>query len=197
MNYCQKSDMSIVYKLTEKHLTVHDAGRQKVKLAAQLLSNTTASAIRRVHALGYELRNPLNTADFIELVNNWFDIFNSKLFKAQNTATKKPFGKQLKEQEEFLVNVTNIMLNPLVPNKKAIHPFQKGIIISNNSLRQLHSYVQKKYGMSYILTHRLQQDILENFFSAIRRGGGLHDHPSPLQFKYRMRKYLLGISLSR
>ena len=35
----------MAYKLTERHLTVEGTGRMRVKLAAQLLSNTVAKAI--------------------------------------------------------------------------------------------------------------------------------------------------------
>ena len=54
-------------------------GRQKVKLAAQLLSNTTANAIRRCYSLGIEIYEAIETADFFQLVNDWFDVLNSKL----------------------------------------------------------------------------------------------------------------------
>lgn len=45
---------------------------------------------------------------------------------------------------------------------------------------------------SDILTYRLNQDVLDNFFGVIRSKGGLHDHPTPLEFKYRLRSYILG-----
>lgn len=35
----------MAYKLTERHLTVEGTGRMRVKLAAQLLSNTVAKTI--------------------------------------------------------------------------------------------------------------------------------------------------------
>lgn len=34
--------------------------------------------------------------------------------------------------------------------------------------------------------------MLENSFGAMRARGGLHDHPDALQFKYRLRSYILG-----
>lgn len=34
--------------------------------------------------------------------------------------------------------------------------------------------------------------MLENFFGVIRSKGGLHDHPDQLEFKYRLRSYILG-----
>lgn len=36
------------------------------------------------------------------------------------------------------------------------------------------------------------ENVLENFFGVIRARGGLHDHPDALQFKYRLRSYILG-----
>lgn len=49
-----------------------------------------------------------------------------------------------------------------------------------------------RYNLKYILTYRLNQDVLENFFGVIRAKGGLHDHPDQLEFKYRLRSYILG-----
>ena len=42
------------------------------------------------------------------------------------------------------------------------------------------------------MTYRLNQDPLESFFGIIRAIGGLHDHPTALEFKFRLRNYLLG-----
>lgn len=52
--------------------------------------------------------------------------------------------------------------------------------------------LKSRFGVKYILTYRLNQDILENFFGVIRAKGGLHDHPDQLEFKYRLRSYILG-----
>lgn len=48
------------------------------------------------------------------------------------------------------------------------------------------------FNAKYLLTYRLNQDVLENFFGVIRSKGGLHDHPDQQEFKYRLRLYLLG-----
>lgn len=71
-------------------------------------------------------------------------------------------------------------------------PFQKGIIISIESLKKLYVDLQGDFNLSYLLTYQLNQDPLEGLFSIIRAIGGLHDHPSALQFKYRLRNYLMG-----
>lgn len=67
-----------------------------------------------------------------------------------------------------------------------------GILISNRALQMLFEDQQRRFHCQYLLTRRLNQDVIENFFGIIRAKGGLHDHPSPLEFKYRLRSYILG-----
>lgn len=43
-----------------------------------------------------------------------------------------------------------------------------------------------------MITYRLNQDLLENFFSFIRSIGCAYDHPTPLDFKYQLKRYILG-----
>lgn len=64
--------------------------------------------------------------------------------------------------------------------------------MTNSSLRLLFEDLKKRFSTKYILTYRLNQDVLEIFFGAIRSKGGLHDHPDTLEFKYRLRSYILG-----
>lgn len=84
------------------------------------------------------------------------------------------------------------MSNAILPNKNTMEFFQKGIVMSCNALEMLYVYLNEHYNVQFIYTYRLNQDILENFFFAIRSKGGLPDHSSPKQFKYRIRKYILG-----
>lgn len=64
--------------------------------------------------------------------------------------------------------------------------------MSNNSVQLLYEDVKRRFQKKYILTYRLNQDVLENFFGAIRSKGGLYDHPDAIEFKYRLRSYILG-----
>lgn len=76
--------------------------------------------------------------------------------------------------------------------KKTLQTFQKGILISIKSIKLLFKDMNMKYNISYILTHRLNQDSLESFFSLIRSRGGLNDHPTPLNALHRIRIIVLG-----
>lgn len=64
--------------------------------------------------------------------------------------------------------------------------------MTNTSLQLLLQDMKRRFSIKYLLTYRLNQDVLEIFFGAIRSKGGLHDHPDALEFKYRLRSYILG-----
>lgn len=108
---------------------------------------------------------------------------------------QEPFGLELEKQKEILLNMNAFLSGEIFPpsKKRKSVPFKTGIIMSNNALIMLHEYLGEKYNMKYICTSRLNQDVLEHFFGAIRSKGGLNNHPSPKEFKYRLRKYILGI----
>lgn len=59
-------------------------------------------------------------------------------------------------------------------------PFQKGVIISINSVLEITNYLIEDKGYSYVLTGYLSQDIVENLFSILR---AKHQIPNALQFK--------------
>lgn len=82
---------------------------------------------------------------------------------------------------------------PIIPGKKGLEHFQRGVLMSNKPLVMLFDYAKQNSNVEYICTHWLNQDVLEHLFGAIRSKGGLNDHPSPKEFKYRLRKYILGI----
>jgi len=70
--------------------------------------------------------------------------------------------------------------------KKTLMPFQKGILMNNNSLRNLFADMKEMYNIKYIITRRLKQDVLENCLSFLRGMGAANTHPTPLNFRYRL-----------
>lgn len=105
---------------------------------------------------------------------------------------KKAFGLALEIQNGIIDKMTATISSLRAKGKRCLLPFQKGIIISNNSLKLLYEDLKTRHDVKYILTYHLNQDVLENFFGAIRSKGGLHDHPNALEFRYRLRAYILG-----
>ena len=81
------------------------------------------------------------------------------------------------------------------PGKASQLTFQKGIQKSIMALIHLRKYkkLTTKGEVEYIMTNRVGQDCLERFFGYLRsKGGGLNDHPTPMELKYRIRSCILG-----
>lgn len=126
-------------------------------------------------------KNCTDTAEFLEQINDWFDIFNSK-YSNKCKPSEIPYGCNLEKQNELLYNISNIMREIKVQRHKSV---------SNTSLEQLLPYLQEIYcndfKITYILTNRLNQDCLENLFSFLRGMGATNDQPSALNLRYRLR----------
>lgn len=61
----------------------------------------------------------------------------------------------------------------------------KGILVSNISLKNLMEDLKNVYGLQYVLTRKLNQDILENLFSLLKgMAGSASNNITVLDFKY-------------
>ncbi|KAL1489510.1 hypothetical protein ABEB36_013468 [Hypothenemus hampei] len=170
------------------------AQRQRVKYAAKLFSNTMSAAIYRCGALDYlsEDMNWTECGELFKLVNDWFDIFNVSVPVSDSRTRNRAYGLAIQEQDEILDKMSQKIKNLKVKGRQQMLPFQNGILMSNNALKMLLLDLQRRFDIQYILSRRLNQDVLENFFGIIRAKGGLHDHPNALEFKYRLRSYIMG-----
>lgn len=185
-----KSEISTCHKLSEKHIECVKAERQNVGLAAQLLSHSVATALCH-YKPGFNKILSENTGKFIEVISNWYDIMNSYT-STETLCTKKAYGLNLSEQNKCLDKMYELIFSMRCNGKNTLQTFQKGILISITSTKLLFEDLKQKYNIDYILTHRLNQDSLESYFSTIRSRGGLHDHPTPLNAMYRIRIIVLG-----
>ena len=93
--------------------------------------------------------------------------------------------------------MTNYISKLRVGKAIGLKPFQKAILLSNRSLKEMFLYIQDKYSsakftIQYLLTDRLNQNISENFFCYIGAMGALNTKPSALQLKHRIKWYMLG-----
>lgn len=202
----QTGDIKIAHKVSLKHFPKKQTvQRQNVKLAAQLFSNSVAGAIRRLDSLSKT--NPESfsrmpqetesTAEFLKKCNDWFDIFNTTRPIIDSRPTKKAFGYHdaFSKQSEILLDVLETVREMRVPGNEELLPFQKGIVQNIRGIFMLLEYLKEVSNgeIKYIMTDRINQDCLERFFGYLRnKGGGMHDHPSPLQLKYRLRSSILG-----
>jgi len=140
--------------------------------------------------------NSEEAAYVIKLCNDWFDIFNAKCMYGKHDG-KNAYGVDIEKQNSILNNMTTFITELRLSRHKSLLLFQKGIIVSNTSLQEMLPYLQEKYStsnfkVSYIITYRINQDVLEHFFSFIRSIGGAYGHPTPLNFTHRLKLYILG-----
>jgi len=184
------TELSVCHKLSNEHLICEGSQRQKVKLATQLISHTTATALKHYEPISDKKLNS-DTAEFIELINNWFDLANVSHPNDNSTPFKAPYGLFLEEQNALLDKVYDFIFNMRCINKSNLQLFQKALLMNINGTRKLLNIV-KEHGLKYLLTSKSNQDALENLFGQLRTRGGLNDHPSPLNALYRLRMIILG-----
>lgn len=78
------TELNVFHKLTCEHLTCDGPLRQKVRLATQLLSQTTVTGIQNYQPIDdTKLLN--DTVNLIESVNNWFDLANFSQLNYKNS----------------------------------------------------------------------------------------------------------------
>jgi len=111
---------------------------------------------------------------------------------AETLYTKKAYRLNLEKQNKCLDVMYELIYSMRCNGKNTLQAFQKGILISIKSIKLLYEDLKQKYNINYILTHRLNQDSFESYFSTIRSRGGLHDHPTPSNAMYRIRIIVLG-----
>jgi hypothetical protein len=179
------------FKLSEAHINCVKSQRQSVKLAAQLLSHTTATALKR-YKPGINSSLCDNLAKFIAETNDWFDVMNSHIVDVFGFPCKGAYGLHEHQQNAALDTFMHTVETMRCCTKNSMQEFQKGIVMSTKSIKNLLVDVRSRFGMTYLLTHRLNQDALENTFSQLRTNGGLNDHPTPLNALYRLRMIILG-----
>lgn len=199
----QSGDIRIAHKLTPGHFPPpQHVRRQKVSLATQLFSNSVSAGIKRLVDLAQTLpdqfrpmpEESMDTAEFLKLMNDWFDIMNTHKPIHDSRPTKKAYGykESLEQQNVVLLKAQQAVLQMRKVGWNKLLPCQKGIVQNTTALLGLLQYLRSEGSVDYIITARLNQDDLERLFGYIRsKGGGLHDHPSQLQFKWRLRKCML------
>ncbi len=91
------TEISPAFKLSELHFDCKGTERMNVPLAAELFSHTTATCLRRYFPNDVEA---IKLADFIEMVNYWFDVMNSYTHKGP--WYKRAYGLELEHQDKVL-----------------------------------------------------------------------------------------------
>lgn len=133
LNSC---DLKIAFNLSRLHLDVKGNQRQSVKLAAQVFSNRNAKAIEYCGKQKFFSHNNWHVmSKVLSLFNDWFDLFNCQSKFGKHSGLRA-YGVDLQNQDNILNQMDEFISNMRTPKRSTLLPFQKGILLSNQSLRQ-------------------------------------------------------------
>ncbi len=197
-------ELKLNHKLKPAHISCRGNQRQRVILAAQVFSRRTAKALLAVSPEKKE------QADVIELINASFDVLNSRSAeghkeydyalgwesKFKKTTTQLEILSRAKEElgNMRVIDIKHYQKSGIKKPVKSPLPFQKGWLVSIDSAIELYEKMRAKYNASFLMTSRINQDILENLFSRIRYIAGANTHPGCVEFMNRLRLVVLGKS---
>ena len=190
------SDLNPAPKLSPAHIHVSGQDKQKVFLATQLLSQTTANCLSSFFPNDDTMQAMSN---FFSDVNNVFDIFNSKTEIHPSNLLGNAYGLNLEEQDAVLDRFYDTInnLRAVWDNKKGCktshQPWQLGMLQCINALRPLYQELKRDYAdINCLFTYKINQDCLEQCFSIIRGMGHMYREFGALEFIRRIRNYILG-----
>ncbi len=193
---CDSNELRLCPKLTYSSVNCSGAERMKVSPAIHLFSNHSSTLAKVVFP------EVPSISSFMQDIDDLFDIFNSRYPENRDKLINSGFGLKLNQQLATLDKVSKTIseMRCLITKEKkhtrqTMLPCQKGLLMSVNSLKQLYFDLKENYGVTYILTRRLNQDCLESLFSVIRGLGRTNDNPLPSSFNNRIKILLFGSKL--
>lgn len=192
-------------KLTIRHIEYHKQ-KMKVKLAAQLLSQSVADSLTFCEEhlqLPGVFQECAATTKFVKTFNDLFDVFNSKSLtqygysKHMNSENiqdiKTLFNDTINYIRGLKVNIDGKILDIVKSAKRT--GFFGFIINMNNTLMLYEEICEEQKLLSYVPIYKCSQDHLEMLFSVIRSHSGCNNNPTARKFKTVFKKILSHIEL--
>ena len=160
----QNLKFKLAPKLTEEVLIPSHLKQMKVMTSTNVISHTVNSALK---FLSDELKQPayLTTAWFIDQVERWFYLMTSRY---PSCALSKMNLTVYNDAIQFLKEFMDLFGRMKVGSTKVWKPSQTGVLISTQSVVQLHAKLLENKKYEFVLTSRFSQDCLENLFCTLR-----------------------------
>ncbi|XP_046553262.1 uncharacterized protein LOC124262759 [Haliotis rubra] len=177
-------------KLTRHHVHLSSFAKMKVNLAAQVLSKTVADALEELYG-----DHVTETVKFIRHMNRFFDCLNTRHLeeaKRKRNPDLEPYRTQDDSRFHYLTDEFLQYFNDwevAVMNRAGQYTLRQrtnmklsqqtlnGLHISVNSIVECTKFLLHE-GASFVLTHRFNQDPLEEHFAHYRHKGGSNDNPT-------------------
>lgn len=170
-NYQSEHKINLGNKLTKVHIQ-WQRKKMCVRIAAETLSNSVADAIETLQKSGVEaFQGSEATVKFIRLINNVFDMLNSKDSKSA-VCFKRPISAETKDEyfkyfDESILYISKLKLS--LQGKSILQTRSKiaflSLIVSMKNCRSFYeSYVESGI-LNNVATFHFSQDHLELLFS--------------------------------
>lgn len=185
-------------KITKFHVEPKYRSKMKVKLAAQILSNTVSAVLRLLSESVTHQENSkeiLETAEIVKDLDRLFDCTNGP---SSRIDIKKHIRENVKKNSfhhrlwieykrklktlHFFKSDSNLRLK----NIRCVN----GYVITITSLQDIWSYVQHK-NFKYLNLRQLNQDSLENLFGLIRQHSPTNRNPTCHHFESGLKSSIL------
>lgn len=186
----------------------------KVHLGTRSMSRSVANTLKLCNEIVTSslFIDTEGTINFITILNNLFDILNSK--SSDSYGLKKPISEEnsvevfdhLETARSYILGLSiHIKYRHLFPKHTTINVVKTRIVESRNrtgflgllicieSIQYLFTLLVKGRLLKYLQTYRLSQDNVEILFGHIKGHGGYNNNPNAIQFKEIFKKYLQHI----
>lgn len=179
-------------KLTDCHINPTNFNKMKVKYAAQVFSASVVAGMSLYIRFGALPAEAVTTAEFVERIDKLFDLLNSS--RTSGTKIYNRAFKGLEYQVNFLKDCIRFFEKIQVVSKDGENITKrvkciKYIRITISGILHLWDMV-RNLNYEYILTRRLNQDCLENYFGFVRQQNGNCVNPTAIQFQRSFKKSL-------
>ena len=189
-------DIKLAPKLTMEHVNLSPFSKMNVKLATQVLSQTTANIL-----FSYYPKETHGSAEYCQQMNKFFDtlnVRNQSEHVKQRKCNVAPFREENDDRLDWLTNdflnylntwkesVSNREGNFSAQDRKKMFLSQQtyeGLVITAKSTVGLARYLLST-GMKFVLTEKFNQDVVEEYFMRQRSLGRRNDNPDMYQFGY-------------
>lgn len=189
--------LHLANKLRKAHIHFFKQ-KMKVRLAVQLMSESVADAISYCaeNLKLIEFRDCQATVDFIKLINNCFDILNSRSLippSFKKSLCEKNIEKISNYIEECINYIASLKFGDgeLIINSKRKTGFVGFIISLKSALALYNELIYNKKLLIYLPLYKVSQDHLELFFSSVRSKGGWNNNPTARQFSAAYKRLII------
>ncbi|KAG0437470.1 hypothetical protein HPB47_017434 [Ixodes persulcatus] len=184
--------LKLAPKLTDRHVNQTPFGNMKVKLAAQVLSNSVAAAVFTFAALNILAPDSVFTAEFIERMDQLFDSLNSSVVCRDDSRKLRYAITATSEHHEFLKSCLSWIAQWKFISAPKQPPTIKGWQITVSAILLFWEDVHQNCDTEVLLTRRLNQDPIENLFATVRQQHGCNETPNAFQFVTGLKHILVG-----